>query len=122
VHINKNGTVAAGTDRGEILLWSIDLKAFVKSQTTRNPNPQSIVSFVDSFKMFSKAVHFCEFSPNGGSLFIGSDDGTAKIWRIEKGKDIKLTATNELVTFEVKRKPSKQDKNLMFTDVSCINF
>jgi WD40 repeat protein len=70
--------------------------------------------------MFSKAVHFCEFSPNGCNLFIGSDDGTAKIWKIEKGKDIKLTATNELVTFEVKRKPSNQDKNLMFTDVSYI--
>jgi WD40 repeat protein len=84
-------------------------------------NPQSIVTFVDSFKMFSKAVHFCEFSPNGASLFAGSDDGTAKIWKIDKGKDIKLSNSNELVTFEEKRRPSKQDKNLVFTDVSSNN-
>lgn len=76
------------------------------------------MTFVDSYKMFSKAVHFCEFSPNGGSLFAGSDDGTAKIWKIEKTKDIKLSNSNELVTFEEKRKPNKQDKNLVFTDVS----
>jgi hypothetical protein len=31
VHINKNGIVAAGTDKGEILIWVIDLKAFAKS-------------------------------------------------------------------------------------------
>ena len=81
-----------------------------------------MVTFVDSFKMFNKAVQFCEFSPNGGSLFAGSDDGTAKIWRIDKGKEIRLSNANELATFEEKRQPSKQDKNLVFTDVSYNNF
>lgn len=118
VHVSKNGTVAAGTDRGEILIWTLDLKALAKSQTSRNINPVQIVSFIDSFKMFTKAVHFCEFSPNGGSLFAGSDDGTAKIWRIDKGKDIGLSNSTELVTFEEKKKPKRHDKNFVFTDVS----
>ena len=77
-----------------------------------------MVTFVDSFKMFNKAVQFCEFSPNGACLFAGSDDGTAKIWRIDKGKEIKLSIANESATFEEKRLPSKQDRNVMFTDVS----
>lgn len=117
--MNKNGIVAAGTDRGEILIWTLDLKAFAKSQTSRNMNPQQIVSFIDSFKMFTKAVHFCEFSPNGASLFAGSDDGTAKIWRIDKGKDLALSNSTELVTFEEKKKQSKHDRNVVFTDVSA---
>lgn len=36
-------------------------------------------------------------------LFVGSDDGTAKIWKIEKGKAPNLSDDKVLITFEEKR-------------------
>ena len=84
VNVNKYGLVAAGNDKGEILLWELDVKAFKKSSS--NVNPSNISRFIGSFKCYKNAVHFCEFSPNGLQLFTGSDDGTAIIWKIDKGK------------------------------------
>jgi len=45
--------------------------------------------WLGSTKKHHKAVHFCEFSPNGKYLFTGSIDGTAKIWNVEKDKSNK---------------------------------
>jgi WD40 repeat protein len=39
VHVNKNGIVAAGTDKGEVLIWELDVKTFRKSQTSKGINP-----------------------------------------------------------------------------------
>jgi WD40 repeat protein len=65
-------------------LWELDVKAFRKSAS--NKNPLSISKYIGTFKCYQNAVHYCEFSPNGLHFFAGSDDGTAKIWKIDKGK------------------------------------
>jgi hypothetical protein len=61
--VSKNGLVAAGTDKGDILLWELDIKGFRKSNAHRNT--QNLSKFIGAFKCYSKAVHFCEFSPSG---------------------------------------------------------
>lgn len=55
-------------------------------------------------------------------LFVGSDDGTAKIWKIEKGKVPNLSDEKVLITFEEKRTYSQADKLTIFRNVSDSSF
>jgi WD40 repeat protein len=55
-------------------------------------------------------VYFCEFSPDGKMLFTGSDDGTAKIWKIDE-KVPTLGDEKLIETLEQKFNPTKEDKN-----------
>jgi WD40 repeat protein len=93
VHVSKNGLVAAGTDKGDILLWELEIKSFRRSNAHKNI--LNLAKFLGGYKSYSKAVHFCEFSPSGYQLFSGSDDGIAKIWKIDKGGKLPPTLSED---------------------------
>ena len=82
--------VAAGSDKGDVFLWELDIAAF------KRQNPKCF-TWLGQTKKHTKSVHFCEFSPNGKYLFTGSVDGTAKLWNLERDKKKKQDSESSKV-------------------------
>jgi WD40 repeat protein len=103
-------------------LWELDIKSFRRSNAHKNI--LNLAKFLGGYKSYSKAVHFCEFSPSGYQLFSGSDDGIAKIWKIEKGGKMppSLSEDKLLATLQEKMKHSKQDHETAFSGVRHLKF
>jgi WD40 repeat protein len=47
---------------------------------------------IREFKGHTSVVHCAEFSPNGAVVVTGSEDGTAKLWNAQNGKEIRTIA------------------------------
>jgi WD40 repeat protein len=90
VIVSQYGLVVAGSDKGDIYLWQLNYYEFKKRL------PQCFKQLY-SFKNHTKNLQCMEFSPNGKFLLTGSVDGTAKVWKLDKGQieDDKLVVTLE---------------------------
>ncbi len=76
VALNRDGTLAAtGLDDGYVELWHLD---------QCSPNAEGVQQCaVDDLVGHTAGVRSLEFSPDGTSLVSASDDGTARIWRLD---------------------------------------
>lgn len=65
VHVSKNGLVAAGTDKGDILLWELDIKGFRKSNAQKNAqNLSKFLEVLDATPRLYISVSFLHLDTN----------------------------------------------------------